>query len=117
MSSNTEDIAALGDAARMRKLPRWAQVEIKRLRANAAQHKAQQEAIHHGTTDTFLVVLADDGRGMVNRGLPPHSCILYGAERNGIEGRYKDGTLRLNALHSQLSIHPVSSNCVEIKLV
>jgi hypothetical protein len=99
------------------KLPRWARMEIERLRANV---KSLEEALSHATGSTPSRVEVNPFSLDLNysrRFLQEHETVRYSfGERQHIDVRLDGNSLRIMG-SDLISVLPAASNVIEVKPV
>ena len=105
---------------REKKLPKWAQDELERLRQNVAYHKTRAlsaTSLHGALTDTRVREL-----GGKRHGLPPGTRVEFGTQEQVQQEeavtvfRDDNGDINITAL-AQLMVKPWSTNQIIVKVV
>jgi hypothetical protein len=92
------------------KLPKWAQNELAKLRANAEHYKKEAwSATTPGVSNTFLETYGDSN----NLGLPPDSHIGFRLGNNRLVCRITPEGLRVG---NAILVSPAAANLVYIKV-
>lgn len=100
--------------ARLTKLPRWAQDEVKRLAANVEFYRKQAFqacSVEAKGTDTFI----DNYDDSEVRGLPRGTSVSFRVKDTLIRVRVEDGVLDVNASCDMILVRPWACNKVTIE--
>lgn len=96
---------------REQRLPKWAQAELTRLRANVkSAERAAYEALNSDETDTYI----ETDWPRVKRGLPAGMTVHFRVGGTVVGVRVEGGCLRVLSCTSGISIRPEASNYVTI---